>query len=120
MMVYPERSAFTRAAEIIRSQGFTPKSPCSVDEQGSLHLCAAAALAAAGLELHKGVAARSQFEEKIGQLRQSKIVHDAFDELGWDRVVCDRVFQKNDLFSDASRTTAVLGMFSSDQHPQWP
>lgn len=114
MNAYPTTETLVRAVEIIRAQGYTPMSPCSVDEQGNLHLCAAAAVAAAGLQLYLGEEARLDFEQSLAESHEMAMVEKAFERLGWDKSICNQVLQRNNSFHDAERTSRVAQMLSDE------
>lgn len=102
------RAAASWAAERILRQAETPVSPCSVDETGKISLCAAAAVAAGGLELSKGRNARIAFERDLAASGMRELVYVVFGELGWGTETCSQKMRFNDIQPPDARRTRVL------------
>ena len=116
-MTFPH-DVVRRAAEIIGTQGPTPTSPGAVGSDGKLRLCAAAALAAAGLELRGGAVARAALETEIASdLADKDVLERAFLKLGWTREACkERLIFNDDCnpFERQERVLAMLEMLAFD------
>jgi hypothetical protein len=108
-IVNPE--VFAVASQIVRSQRGMPVSPCDFDNGGTLRLCAAAALASAGLACTRGPEARTRFEGELARTLRKETVREAFAELGWSVVDCNRRMRQNDGCSAAERTNSALQRF---------
>jgi len=94
------------AGTLIRDQARTPVSPCAV-AHGELTLCAAAAVAAVGLEQKRGPSARRAFEEAVQEASGMDVVRRAFDELGYGASVADAMHRENDAAPDHLRSEII-------------
>lgn len=101
------QKAFRWAAQRIQTQPDAPVSPCSVSDAGDVSLCAAAAIAAGGLEVARGSRARRAFERRLAQSRQRSLVFDTFARLGWPATDCGEKMRFNDAQSASRRRQAV-------------
>jgi hypothetical protein len=75
---------FRSAAQIIENQGNTPVSPCEVDPDGSVRLCAAAALAVAGVRLYEGQKSVGLLLEKLVAQPDRNLIRATFARFGWE------------------------------------
>lgn len=102
------KKAIDSAIKRLRQQGPTPFSPCSADNGGEVRLCAAAAVAAAGVELKLGQRARLSFEKALASSGDSEYVRQTYERLGWETSDCDRIFVYNNSLSDRERQDGVI------------
>jgi hypothetical protein len=107
------RETIDYASQIIQLQGATPSSPGLMLADGTVVLCAAAALAAAGLEMSEQHERRQRFIEEILANRSSDGIRKVFTELGWPVQVCDRAVAKNDQLPPEERQAGVISYFRS-------
>jgi hypothetical protein len=96
-----------RAIQIIETQGPTPVSPAERGQDGVTNLCAAAALAAAGLEVSGRPDRRHELEEELVASKSSEAIRGIFRELGWPMVLCNQTLVMNDSLSQSERREAV-------------
>jgi len=101
------------AQRIVMAQDSTPVSPCAADNKGNVVLCAAAAVAAAALEIRSGSQERHLFEKELATSGDSGRVRDVFTSFGWSTELCNILMRQNDSFSDRRRTELVSGLLES-------
>ncbi len=99
------------ASQFVARQPRVGFSPAEADEEGRVNLCAAACLAKAGMHLSFSESAARNFEEEIAATLSSSLLEDAFERLGWDMSVCQRVRQANNNLPAGVRKPEVLRMF---------
>lgn len=99
----------------IREQGPTPKSPCEITSAGVIRLCAAAAVAASGIEVADGTAARNRFENELAKCGDFDLVRKTYQRFDWDTNECELKLTFNDSQRDSKRQDNVLSMLTS-----WP
>lgn len=99
------------AMQIIRTQGPTPDSPAERKPDGGIALCAAAALASAGLRLEGSAERRQRFEEELLILKSTDPIREVFKELGWSVEVCNKAVIASDSFARSVRRESVLEYF---------
>ena len=97
-----------RAIEVIRTQGKTPASPGEKKIGGGVTLCAAAALAHAGLEIAGDTSRLNRFEAEIVTSKSSDSIRTVFQELGWSVELCDHAVAKNDSLQSSQRSAGVI------------
>ena len=107
-MLRTTQSILVRAKSICANQLEMPQSPGTINKQGQISLCAAAAVAAAGLEVQKGFEARREFESKVVKSHSIDVIIDVFDQLGWEREVCEAAIMLNDTTPSAIRRERVI------------
>ena len=107
------------ATEMVRDQSLAPISPCEVDEKGRVSLCAAAAIAAARVELSSGAEARTHFVRHLASTKNRQLVQDIFRDAGWSSNLCETVFAKNDVAPPEQRRETVLQMFAELEGAEW-
>lgn len=83
-------------------------SPCIVGDDGKVSLCAAAALAAASMELRDGENGRHIFEQRLASTGDRQLVRNVFAESDLPPQLCEAVFAKNDSAPDEKRREVVL------------
>ena len=98
-----------KAIGIIETQGPTPLSPGVRKHDGGVALCAAAALAHAGLEVSGRPQRITEFHEEILRAKSAEPIRKVFGELGWSTEICDRAVYKNDSLRGAARQAGVIG-----------
>lgn len=96
-----------RAIRIIQTQGPTPTSPAERGQDGVPTLCAAAALAAAGLEAAGQPDRRHQLEEELVASKSSEPIRGVFKELGWPLGLCNSTLIINDSLPPSERREGV-------------
>jgi hypothetical protein len=96
-----------RAIYIIRTQGPTPSSP-GERRDGGVALCAAAAIASAGLELAGLHQRRAEFEEGLVASKSTDPIRQVFEEFGWSVGLCNRTVASNDEFDPRVREESVV------------
>ena len=104
---------FRSAAQIIENQGNTPVSPCEVDPDGSVRLCAAAALAVAGVRLYAGQKSVGLLLEKLVAQPDRNLIRATFARFRWSTEDCDMKMQLNDSLSPAIRRTRIVSLFNN-------
>ena len=97
----------------ILQQGRTPLSPCQLDDGGSIRLCAAAAVASAGLEREDGAVVAKAFAKDLARTSDMNLVRDIFDRFGWGRSTADQMLQFNDALEEDLRTEKVARMLGA-------
>lgn len=108
----PAPAVLMRAMDIYSTQFESPVSPGSADESGHVSLCAAAAIAAAGIEARYGAVGRQQFESAVVSSAAKDVLFKTFEELGWDAGVCARTVGYNDACPTEVRRESVLGFLA--------
>lgn len=96
------------AIHLIRIQGPTPNSPGERRSDGGVALCAAAALACAGLKLAGLSERQGRFEEELVSSESADSIRKVFMELGWSIELCDRAVMKNDHLPQSLRREGVM------------
>ncbi len=102
-----------KAIRIIKDQGETPLSPGKKGKDGKVALCAAAAVASAGLELANYPERKRKFESAIVTTSSSDAIREVFGELGWPVDVCNRMVVMNDSFPEHERSRSVISYFET-------
>jgi hypothetical protein len=102
------KTIIKQAIERLRAQGPTPPSPCAVDSDGSVRLCAAAAVAAAGLNHWYGPDAAREFEQQLARSETSTALDEAFARLALPQTLCDAVRMYNDSVVGSQRREAII------------
>ena len=91
-------------------QKYTPLSPC--DRVGDeVVVCAALALAYAGLEATAGLSAADSLVEKVQS--DSKALFEAYASLGWDHGLCDVLKRTNDAMPGEQRSNRMAEFLNS-------
>ena len=103
--------AIDRAAGLIAQQDATPKSPGVKTADGGVALCAAAALAVAGLEIRGKVDEAETLRERIAESGSVDDVRKVFAEHDWSAETCEAVLIANDRLPPERRTAGVLAHF---------
>lgn len=98
----------TLAQDKALQQGALGVSPCDIDENGHLRLCAASVLAYAGIQCANGADAARCFETLLVKDPKKDLVIFAFDELGWSRQMCQEHMIVNDSTPPGMRLAAFL------------
>jgi hypothetical protein len=96
------------AIHIIQTQGPTPYTPGERRSDGGIALCAAAALAYAGLTLAGFSERLRQFEEELVASKSVDSIRKVFKELGWSEALCNTTMSKNDGFTPSARRRGVM------------
>lgn len=104
----PDPAVLMRAMDIYSTQLESPVSPGRADEHGQVSLCAAAAIAAAGVEMCHGAADRRRFESAVVNSASKDVLFKTFEGLGWDAGVCARTVGFNDACPTDVRRESVL------------
>ncbi len=107
------RNVVQQAIQTIKTQGPTPITPGEMRSDGGVALCAAAALAAAGLKHARLPERLKQFEEEIVAAKSKDSIRRVFAELGWPVALCERSMAKNDGFASTVRREGVLQYLQS-------
>lgn len=94
------------AAALIRAQRSVPQSPLRRREDGSVELCAAAALVVAHQDQTKRDALIARFENE----GRSAVI-DAYSELNWPKELGIKLLQTNDALDEDRRRNEVLALF---------
>ena len=102
-----------RAIDLIQDQGPTPLSPGLRTSDGTVRLCAGAALAAAGLEARQKTGELSDLRETISASSDSECIRIIFSDLGWSRELCDSVILTNDTLEESERDSGVVKFLQS-------
>lgn len=100
-----------QAISLIGQQESTPESPGALTADGQVTYCAAAALAAASLQL-RGMSNR--FKELSDETRQSDFadsIREVFVEQGWSLSLCNEIMIENDAFVPHERSQRVIDYF---------
>ena len=109
----PSKDTIEEAIRIIQMQGQTPESPGELKQNGKISLCAAAALASAGLELADNLERRRQFEEELIVTHSSEPIRQVFSEFGWSVELCNKTMATNDHFAPSLRSESVTRYLAS-------
>ena len=97
-----------RAICLIARQESTPESFGSKMPDGRVTLCAAAAVAVAGLELQGCLDRAEELREGITDPGAQDGIRKVFVEQGWSSDLCDHVVIVNARFSPEDRTQGVM------------
>ena len=97
-----------RAIHLIGRQEFTPESFGSTTPDGRVTLCAAAAVAVAGLELHGCLDRAEELREGITGSGAQDGIRKVFVEQGWSSDLCDHIVIVNFRFPPEERTQGVM------------
>lgn len=108
----PGPAVLMRAMDIYSMQLESPVSPGKADGSGRVSLCAAAAIAAAGVEACYGAAGRRQFESAVVSSATKDVLFKMFEELGWDTDVCAKTVGYNDACPTEVRKESVLRLLA--------
>lgn len=109
---WPSAEIIDSAKSLISHQGFTPASPGAMKPNGSVAYCAAAALAAAGLEQAGRTDRLVTFNAEIVTTKSSECIRRVFTELGWSEELCSRALILNDSLPLHERTMGVIRYLS--------
>jgi hypothetical protein len=96
-----------KAYALMNRQSFVPPSPGCLTESG-YYYCAAAALAAAGLEVVRSPDASRDFTAKLAGTKKSDAIMNIFAELGWDPTIARHVLIINDSIESQNRKVELL------------
>ncbi len=96
------------------TQGETPLSPFSTNPDGSIRLCAAAAVASAAMENHQGLSGRLAFERLLQKSADSSLIDRTFVSLGLDPKVCRTLKRFNDSIPEKDRREKVIDFLNSE------
>ena len=107
-MLRTSHRVMERAKSICENQPEMPQSPGTVDKQGNISLCAAAAIAAARLEIYNGSKERREFELKVAESRSTNVLIDTFEKIGWGREMCKTIILVNDEIPPSMRRERVI------------
>ena len=113
----PNRQVLIRAMDIYSGQPESPKSPGTVDGEGRVSLCAAAVVAAAGVEMRNGAVSRQRFESAVVSSPSKEVLFETFEMLGWSAGVCAKTVLFNDACPEALRREAVLNLLKGGRTP---
>jgi hypothetical protein len=102
----PSRYVIERAKDILSSQPTVPLSPARLD-RGQLSLCAAAALALAGIENRFGSNAAEAFRRNAASISTRELEME-FEKLEWGTAICAELRYCNDAASPESRLGVIL------------
>ncbi len=108
----PTRRVMQHAYEIYAMQPHTPLSPGDVDNRGIVSFCAAAAIAAAGIEIFESSAERQRFATSIVESGSSDELFAVFERFGWDAQFCAATIGGNDATPNRERRRRVLDFLS--------
>ena len=97
-----------RAIHLIGRQEFTPESFGSKTPDGRVTLCAAAAVAVAGLEVDGCFDRAEELREGITGPGTQDSIRKVFVEQGWSSDLCAHVMHLNNLLSPEERTQGVM------------
>ena len=111
-MNVPTQRVMRRAHEIYAAQPHAPVSPGDIDDRGRVSFCAAAAIAAAGIEIFEGPAERQRFATSITESRSSEELFAVFERFGWDAHFCAATVGVNDLTPNHERRRCILNFLS--------
>ena|SRR5688572_14800778 len=98
------------AIDRLRQQPIVPKSPGLRTADGRLCLCAAAALARAGLEMSNRPSRLEDFDQQI--LLDGNYLNEVFRALDWSVEFCDRVRADNDQTAETDRRARMVHLLS--------
>lgn len=118
----PTQQVMRRAHEIYARQPNAPSSPGDVNDSGDVSFCAAAAIAAAGIEIFENSAERERFATAIAESGSSEEIFTVFRRFGWDTQFCAATVGRNNAFPSHERRGRVLDLLSDhvDQHLSVP
>lgn len=121
-MNLPTQQVMRRAYEIYATQPNAPRSPGDVNDNGVVSFCAAAAIAAAGIEIFGNATERERFATAIAESGSSDELFTVFRRFGWDTQFCASTVGRNNAFLSHERRGRVLDLLSDhvDQHPSEP
>ena len=111
-MNLPTQQVMRRAYEIYATQPNAPRSPGDVNDSGVVSFCAAAAIAAAGIEIFGNAAERERFATAIAESGSSDELFTVFRRFGWDAQVCATTVGLNDALPSHERRKRVLDFLS--------
>ena len=97
-----------RAIQLVGRQEFTPESFGSKTPDGRVTLCAAAAVAVAGLELQGCLGRAEELREGITGSSAQDGIRKVFVEQGWSSDLCDHIVIVNLRFRPEERTQGVM------------
>lgn len=109
----PTQRVMRRAHEIYAAQPHAPVSPGDVDDRGRVSFCAAAAIAAAGIEIFEGSAEKQRFATSITESGSSDELFTTFERFGWDAQFCAATVGFNDATPSHERRRRILDFLSS-------
>ena len=117
-MNLPTQQVMQHAYEIYARQPNAPSSPGDVNDSGGVSFCAAAAIAAAGIEIFGNSAERERFVTAIAESGSSGEIFTVFRRFGWDTQFCASTVGRNDTFLSHERRGRVLDLLSgpAEQH----
>lgn len=115
-MNLPTQQVIRRAYEIYARQPNTPRSPGDVNDSGIVSFCAAAAIAAAGIEIFGNSAEREHFAMAIAESGSSDEIFTVFRRFGWDTQFCAATVAINDALENPERRKDILDFLSGPTH----
>lgn len=95
----PSHDVIDLAIRLIREQDSTPESPGALTADGQVTYCAAAALAAAGLQSVNVSNRNKVFSDGIGTSDFADTIREVFVEQGWSLEFCNEVMLLNNSFA---------------------
>lgn len=101
------RSTIERAENILIAQPYVPLSPAIKSLSGDIYVCAAAALALAGIERQRGSLAANEFRAKVCSVSSADL-ENTYKELGWEPDTCRAMRECNDIAPHTDRLNAVI------------
>ena len=116
-MNLPTQQVMRRAYEIYATQPNAPRSPGDVNDNGVVSFCAAAAIAAAGIEIFGNPAESQRFATAIAESGSSDELFTVFRRFGWDTQFCASTVGRNNAFLSHERRGRVLDFLSD--HVDW-
>ena len=111
MITKPNSDVIELAIRLIKKQESTPESPGAMTADGQVTYCAAAALAAAGLQFASMSNRTKVFADVTGTSGFADTIREVFVEQGWSLNLCDEVMLLNDAFAPHERSQRVIDYF---------
>lgn len=96
----------------LKTQPKTPLSPFAVDTDGTVQLCTAAAVAAAGFEVRFGPEVAGQFVDRLVE-GGTPALYAGYKDLGLPAALCAEFKARNDGFSAAERSTRAIELLQA-------
>ncbi|MCY4211502.1 MAG: hypothetical protein OXD47_04370 [Gammaproteobacteria bacterium] len=107
----PSPDVIELAINLIKQQDSTPESPGALTADGQVTYCAAAALAAAGLQSVNVLNENGVFSDGIGTQSFADKIRKVFVEQGWSLDLCNEIMLLNDAFAPHERSRRIIDYF---------
>ena len=111
MNTKPSSDVVEQAIRLIVQQEFTPESPGALTADGQVTYCAAAAIAAASLQLRGMPKRLKEFSNEIMNSDFADSIREVFAEQGWPLSLCNEIMIENDAFTPHERSQRVIDYF---------